>query len=276
MKTYESYIEILKEIYQDKRSRNSQYTLASLSRDAGYKSYHLSDVLSGRYGVSPRKAEPIADNLKMTDNQKVQFILLVTLKHAKSEKDRLIAQDKLNNLEKALPEIELHHTSLDQLNNWYDLAILNLIRSKNFKMCPIEISKRLCLSIEEVKGSLEKLRSLQFLSTESKDFNDSSYVNILKKEQTSKVVQNLHKQNLNLALQALEKYPITKRDFRNRICLLTEDQYNEINSILNAEIRKIFFNTIKTKEHTKPSNKKSHLYSFSTQLFPLEKIDPAE
>lgn len=94
----EDYKDILRSYWTNIHSRNHRYSLRSFARLIGISSGRLSEVLSGKQGLSARSAEQIAQRLKMAPDVQKRFVCLVVASCARSRRDRLLAQKELEEL----------------------------------------------------------------------------------------------------------------------------------------------------------------------------------
>lgn len=94
------YIEILKEEFAQRRSKNSFYSLRSFAKDLGLNPMHLSNIFNNKRGLSKQKAEFVARELRhLNFTERRKFILLVSAASGKSRLERNFAKMGLRNLQ---------------------------------------------------------------------------------------------------------------------------------------------------------------------------------
>jgi uncharacterized protein (TIGR02147 family) len=98
------------------------------------------------------------------------------------------------------------------LSEWYYLAILNLLRTKNFKSTPEHIAERLGISKNLITQAIDRLTRTGLMKIE-----DGKYIRTKTALESSDGIPNLalrksHYQTLDLARQALEHHPFESYD----------------------------------------------------------------
>ena len=106
------YREILKNVMNERKAFNPNYSLRAFSRDLGVSPSRLSQVLKGSYGFSPKAAKEIVLKLNFNEEESRYFCDLVAASHAKNDKNRAASQKRIE---------EIRNTSLKytQLNFEY-------------------------------------------------------------------------------------------------------------------------------------------------------------
>lgn len=260
-----SYIDFLKNIYRLRKERNPGYSLVSFSRDAGFKSYHVHDVFSGRYGISPKRAISVAEKLKLSKEQSEQFVLMVTAENARNKLDRELAQKKLNQLysvnEKNLEEF------FSAMSEWYNLGLLGLISNPYVTQAPEEFAKRLGISLEQVQSSLTNLKEigLILLDKNNKLHVKDEFFKIHSQSIPSQSIQNYHFGIIQRALESIKGCSTDQRQLKSMTLFLDPQTYKEFNLRLSDFTEKLIQEYIK-----KPMSSESLLYVLAHQTFPLE------
>lgn len=264
-----SYRELLKELYLLRKRRNSSYSLVAFSRDAGFKSYHMNDIISGRYGLSPARAIKVAEHLKMSEFMKEEFLTLVHMESARSPIEKKAAMDKLESLKYSADRV-ISVEEFNPISKWFYLAVLELLRK--YEVCPSyeEISEKLGISVDQARDCIEKLKSAGILS-----FADGrielKFELLTIKSQPSEVIRSFHKEMINKAVDSMESVDFKKRYIGSYNVLLTQEEYNNLVVELTSFIRKT------TVDRQKNADAHSKLHAINLQVFPLEKnSEPAE
>ncbi len=261
------YIQILESIYAERKLRNSSYSVMAFSRDAGFKSYHMSDILKGRYSLSYKKANDVAENLKMEDGVKNKFIFLTTVAHSRNQTEVEFAKKQLEKFSLA-PDFYLDIETFDLISSWEYLAILELARRNDFVCTAEAVAQQLSISEDSAGAFLNKLIELDLIHPNSQVVNDKRMVYLLNQTK-SESIRSYHKQSLEKAVEALENMETFERYAFTQNYSLTSDEYNEVSKRIHETVTEYFMEI----QNTKPKQRdevKDRLYCFTSCLFPLE------
>ncbi len=255
------YREFLKEIYVSRKIKNPRYSLVAFSRDAGFKSYHMSDILSGRYGLSPKRALHVAQNLKLKDVSKEEFLALVNLAYNKSPIDKKIAEEKLSSLKMGL-EKTVTDKDCSFFKDWFYLAAFEVFR-KNGKIVDAQtLSDVLGISLAEANQVIQTLSpfvsSFEVNGVEVLSLQTQSAI-------SSTVLRQFHRQMIEKSLISMEKDPMSERHFTSFNVYLNDEQYLNLTTEIRAFIRK------KISQYQDTNSGDERLYAINMQVFPLEK-----
>lgn len=92
-----TYVEILKNEFIKRRSKNVFYSLRNFAKDIDLDPMHLSNILHNKRGLSRAKAEDIAPKLQIGYAERRKFILLVTAVSSRSKFKKNLARMGLRN-----------------------------------------------------------------------------------------------------------------------------------------------------------------------------------
>lgn len=94
----QSYIQILKQEFQQRRGSNHTYSLRDFAKDINLNYSHLSYVLNAQRGLSRKKAELVARKLNhLNFAQRQEFLLIVSSVSARSRFARNLSRMGLKN-----------------------------------------------------------------------------------------------------------------------------------------------------------------------------------
>ncbi|MBY0315087.1 MAG: TIGR02147 family protein [Bdellovibrionales bacterium] len=259
-----TYRDILSSIYTTRRKKNRSYSLAAFSRDCGFESYHISDIIKGRYGLSLRSAEKVANRLRMPADIRCEFLDLVQMEVAKSPVDREIAKSQLKQLRYRSDKI-ISADEFQQVGEWYHFAICELARKPQEELDPQDLSERLEITVKQAKDAVETLCRLGILmKNRSRGYTVDYKVLKYQTNTTPNKIRTYHKDIISKALVAMEREPVDQRFFSTFNGLLTEAEYQSLTEDIAAFIRK------RLSEVQNEDRKHSHLYSVGFQVCPLE------
>lgn len=260
-----SYRKILMDIFESRKIQNPSYSIAAFSRDAGYKSYHISDIIKGRYGLSTSSAAKVAKNLKMPTDLYAEFMHLVELEYSKSPIANNIALEKLEKLRYTIDK-KIDLNDFDALSEWYYFAIAELARHPSFLPEEKYISKKLGITEEQSIQAISKLKQYGILVKNKRgDYSVSHEMLSVSSNTPSKSIRNFHKAMLKKSLDSIEAFSINERHLTSFNALLTKEEYNLLSNELSAYVQNFIHKIQKN-----PKNS-SRLYAINIQLHPYSK-----
>ncbi len=260
-----SYRNYLKELYQSRKTKNKAYSLVAFSRDAGFKSYHMYDILSGRYGLSPKRALSVAQNLKLSRMQIEEFMALVEAEYSRSDIEREIAQNRLKEI-KLSSEHTICEQDLSSPDDWFYISTLLELSRQSAK--PLTIT-RICRELGW--DLIEALKGIEvFKAFMSKNTTNQKMLSLQNKPaKKSEPIRRYHKKMLSIATKAIEDIPTEKRFFSSFNVNLTQEEYTNLTTEIAAFIRKKVAQV--SNNEAADEDIKRHLHAINLQIIPLQK-----
>jgi uncharacterized protein (TIGR02147 family) len=262
----ETYQAILTAKYNDRLERNAQYSLRSFAQKLKMPPSALSEVLSGKRGISRNRAENIAKTLGMTPLETVYFVSLVESCHARSKGVREISRSRALKCRQIF-ENPLNQDHFQFIANWWHFAILELSRTKGFKACPIWISKKIGISVTETKEAVRRLIRLNILKKSAKSLVPTGdWLVTTPHDIPSEAIRKSHRDLIRKAFASVDQQEVQQRNLTSLIFAIdttNEKKLQEAKDLImefNRKLNKISSN----------SSEKTQLYCFTTQLFLLE------
>lgn len=163
------YKTILKEELASRCRQNPRYSLRAFARDLKLAPSRLSEVLSGKQGLSRPAAERIAKALGYAPGDIERFCDLVESLHARSKKNRDSARLRLKKVGGDSTEIQLQADTVKLIADWYHFAILELTNIDGFRSESKWIAKRLGISEFEAQLALDRLQRLNLITQGRRD-----------------------------------------------------------------------------------------------------------
>ena len=248
---------------QSRRNRRSEYSLRAFARDLNLSPSTLSEILSGKVGISPQKSQDLAKRLRLPEPHDEHFCDLVSSKFSRNLKVRKEASNRAASRLRTTNS----HLSLEkfkQVADWQHNAILELV-DLNPKFHSIEaLSKALDLPKKLIKESVERLLLLGELQVQGRAWSTASDVTFVGEKVSSDAIKSHHKQVLEKAKDALYQQPLEKREFQSTFFPIDPADIENFKQDL-AKMRK---DLLKKYRH-KPGC--SRVYALSIQLFDLQK-----
>lgn len=207
------YRSILKEEFARRAEQNQLYSLRAFARDLGMGSARLSEILSGKSGLSRPTAEKIARRLKMNIRDTEYFCTLVESEHARSRTQRELARQRLRDLSHAYEPLKQDVFRL--VSDWYHLPLIEMTKLPGFRGDAGWIASALGISVADARGALERLQRLGLLE-ESEDgtlsaSGDFSTV-VQDNDVPSVYVREFHRQISEQSQAALSSQDVSERD----------------------------------------------------------------
>lgn len=216
--TYRKFL--LDELHR-RQKKNPAYSSRAFARDIGVNSSRLSEILSGKVGLSETRAVSISDRLQMNEEVKALFIDLVISEDARSAITRSAAKSRIEARMLHLQQLEDQDFSL--ISSWHYLAILELIQLEGLEHSIESFASKLSLPEDKIQEGIDRLVRLGHLKLENNRWIPSEPDTTTTSEIASESIRAYHRQILEKASSALEN-PVEKRDFSSMIFSLNSEQ----------------------------------------------------
>jgi len=255
-----NYVDYLKGIYHVRKEKNPNYSLRAFSRDLGISCGHLSQVFSNQSGLSLRMAEKVGKSLGLTGQELEYFTTSSVANSHKNSKKKEKAQEKLK--EMSLEEYQqLSEDHFKTIADWHHFGILTAMQLDHYDGSIDFLSKELGLSFEAIYTAIKRMEKLGLVKN-----NHSSFYATNKNLQTSDglasaALRESHRQSLTIAIDAIEKVNLDKRDFSSMMMAIDPAKI----PLAKKMIREFRYKLSKTLE----SGKKEKTYVVNIQFHPL-------
>lgn len=258
----QQYQQFLHEAFDERRERNSAYSLRAFARDLELSVASLSRVMAGKQGLSEDAARRIAQKLELSDVESGIFHSMVQSQHARAKSVRSKAKSLLRSGEVRVAELSLEY--FRSIADWYHFAILELTEIEGFKSDATWISKRLNVPAPKIRAAITRMLDLELM----KQLPDGTYLKTADFRATpsgipSRALKKRHQQILRKAETALTEQPVSEREFATA----TFGLHAEDLEWAREEMRK-FRRALSKRLNSNP--KKNRLYELSMNLFALD------
>lgn len=135
----------LNRIFEEKKSRNSRFSLRAFAASLEVAPSSLSSILNGSRPLSDKNCKKFGKKLNLSDSQIRDFMGIKIPEH------------------KQLKYNEISEDHLSQISDWYHFAIMELIKTKNFNTSHRWIAKKLGINVYQVDEAVEKMVQLKFI-----------------------------------------------------------------------------------------------------------------
>lgn len=262
---FTDYRDTLRSELERRRERNPAYSLRAMARDVGLAPSRLSEVLSGKAGLSSARAAAIADRLGLSGTERAAFLQQVRSRHARSPWAREDARRQLGQL----PGGEvLHAITLDQFRliaDWYPNAILELTQVKGFRGQTRWIAQRLGLMPAQVESAARALRRAGLLSP--RGWKPTHAHEATPTDIPSSAIRAHHTQILTRAERALHEHPVDQRAFGALTLAFDSARLPEAKRRI-TEFRRAF-----NREFALPAGEADRVFCLAVQFFAQDRVD---
>ena len=247
-------------------AKNPQYSLRSFARDLSITSSWLSEVLSGKKGMSLEKAESLCFGSGLSSVESKLFQLSVRAAHSRSPKDRKSALMELKKFKVGRSSLQrMKNEDFQPLSDWYYLALLELTELPECQHSEAWFAKKLKLPERLIKSALAKLIEKRHL-----EIKNGRYVATYTESSTlfdvpSDSIKKYHQQMMTVASQALHEQSVQQRDFLNMTLAFDATRTEEAQKVLRK-----FQQDFAKQFYPESSDNKNSVYQLSIQFFRLD------
>jgi uncharacterized protein (TIGR02147 family) len=207
------YRDFLRSEFEGRKQAKMQYSLRAFARDAGTSIAFLSQLISHKRNLSVEKAFQLGTHLGWEPEKIKFFSTLVRYQNCAQPLSKSNIEKELKIFRKKYPlYYNLKVEQFRLISDWWHFAILELSELNNFRSDALWISKRLGISVTETQDAISRLKRLGLLVETVRGYRKSQN-NYKIANVASQAIQNFHKQNLERARSAIEKQPLSEREF---------------------------------------------------------------
>ncbi|MEK6705024.1 MAG: TIGR02147 family protein [Bdellovibrionota bacterium] len=167
---YSDPTEFLRDLLKRKQKLNPRFSLRACSHQLGLKNHVLlSLILNDKRRLKPQVAKTIRSALNLTPKEQRYFDLLVLHRNAETIEERELYEEALSSFHPEKQFSVMKSDMLRCLTDWAHIAVLELVKLKNFKEDPEFIVSRLGGEItpEQAKHIINRLIHTQLLKRDS-------------------------------------------------------------------------------------------------------------
>lgn len=257
------YREILQSVFAARVDRNKHYSLRAFARDLDVSPALLSEVFKGRKGLSPARAQSIAEACGFGRPLSRYFSDLVAESHGRSAEQRSLATLRIRRSRKAHGYNEISDDTFAIIADWYHFAILEAVLIPAFSTASVpKMAKALGISEKTTKAAIDRLIRVGLLERQDGFFVASTQQSALPTQNTSKSIRTYHQQILQKAAAAIEGQDAEARDLSALVLTFNRKRLAKARDLIRA-FRQSF------PEQTKSDSQDDEVYCLSIQLFRL-------
>lgn len=196
-----------------RKANNSYYSLRAFARDLEIEAPRLSMILSSKKGLSSDKAREISSKINWNEEERNLFVNLVGASHERSFDKRIECQNTVQEIcsIKNISERKISEAQFRFISEWYFYALIELIKTHDFRSDINWISKRLKITEEEAQRALEILESLDLITISKKKIKISNYTLNVSSSVPSEALRTYYSQVIRKALSSVREQSIDDR-----------------------------------------------------------------
>jgi len=259
------YRNFIQAYYQYKKDVRTSFSYRLFAQQAGFNSpNYVKLIASGSRNLTRINARRIAQACKMKKSELRYFMALVEWNQAKCAEDK---ETFWLELIKCAPKSEIHILNQSQtqiITRWYIIALLEMIRLKDFKNDPYWISKRFSghVSPKQVAEAFHILKKEGLVEEINGRLQFTQKIVFAGGDTPSQLIQSFHARNIPVGINKLLTVNVTKREYTASSIAVKEEDI----PALKEEIRK-FHDKIMQISATQTDA--DHIYQLNLQFFPL-------
>jgi|GEM_PF-319092 len=274
-------VEVIRNLFDERKGKNSHYSLNAFARDLGLSPSLLSRIMNGARALTLKQGMHIAAVLGFSQAETNLFILGIienasaNAKISKKVRDSIQKQAALAAESATLPFESPLYVNYDlerfkTISQWYHLAILNLTFTEGFTPTPTFVANRLGISTAEAKLAIDRLLELGFLeeTVDGKLRKTRAHL-YFKTERSELAMREYHSQMMEMAKKELRK--TGDEDFARRLInSITFACAPEHIPLLKKKIDEFQDEVLATTK----AGPHQEVYQLNCQLFPLTQPTP--
>lgn len=251
----------LKNEYDSRKIRNTQYSIRAFSRDLGLSPAFLVQLLNGSKRISIDKAAKIAENLSFNEERFNLLINIVQISHISDEETKHLLEEKLKRKLSTEPNFqEISEIQFRLVSKWYMSAVIELVDLKNGKINAEIIADLLSLKIRDAQEILDDLVKIGILE-KSKGFYSKTNHYFRISEVPSRYIKKYHRSMISKAERSLDTQKFDQRDITGCTLSFNKQNINEVKELIKDFRQKIL-------KFSEQSNCNS-IYQLNVQFFEL-------
>jgi uncharacterized protein (TIGR02147 family) len=205
------YADILKFELQKRKTLNPSFSLRSFAGKLELRPSELSEYINKKRKLGLKKAKTICLNLGYSEIETEYFLSTV---------DESFKIKSTEDLHKRQLDID----SFMLISNWYSIALLSLYQTKDFAWDNEFISRRLGISIAQVKDSIQRMINLGLIKVVGDEFVVSNEYYQSPDGVPVKAIKDYHSDILELGKVAIKEQSLSERDITGvSVAIRSED-----------------------------------------------------
>jgi hypothetical protein len=234
----------LQEKMSEFKGKNPRFSLRSFAAKVDISPGAFAELLHDKRPLSDLYAEKIITGLKLSASERELVYSFVSTKTRRMARQRILSEEELQ-----------------LISSWEHYAILNLMKTSDFKSDPAWVADRLGLEVNAVKKHFQLLLQLGLI-----EVRRGRWVRLYESINTtqeipSKALVRAHKQDLLKAIRVLQRTPPSVRSFTSTTMPISIDKLDQAKKLISKFHRQLCA--------LLERGDKGEVYNLNVQLFPL-------
>jgi uncharacterized protein (TIGR02147 family) len=262
---YTDYRRFLHDYYAWAKQNKRGFSHRSFLSNAGMSGpTYLKRVMEGLHDLTKTSTQKFSKALELSHIEGEYFESLVGFNQATTPAEKDQHFKRLMELRPARSQTTLERTQYDYYQNWYNIAIREMLAFLPYKNNAGEFSRRLTPAVPpgKVKKAVELLQSLGLLTQTPEGLRASKALLKTDPSMDSLFLPRFHQSMAKLAVEALERFHKTERYFSGTTVSISAEVYEVLVEKIRALRRDIL-------EHVQADPSPDRVYHLNMQLFPL-------
>jgi uncharacterized protein (TIGR02147 family) len=254
-----NYRKFLMDEFTRRQQRNAAYSWRAFARDLKVTASRISEVMSGKAGISVERARSFADRLSLSEDDRKIFIDLVEMEHGRNSFGRQLARERLEKRLGPWPQIATE--AFSSFSEWYYIPLMVLLDTQLASYTPAYLGRRLGLSESEAEAALTKLHQLRLIEQRGEALvpTEAFYKTQVGSSDTRR---RYLKQLFKKAEDALDTQPLEKRSFTSTVMAVDPAQIKMVQGKIREFCRELM-------KELDEAPKKTSVYCVSVNLFEM-------
>jgi uncharacterized protein (TIGR02147 family) len=258
--------ELLKQYLNRKQEFNPAYSLRAFARDLKVSPSYVSLVLSGKKKLSAKTLERAIAVLDLDDNAAMNLKRMMA---AESPEGKMLLENSLEQGSRSSVQgyRPLPKGKISLLHRWYYVAVLDLMTCSGFRSDIDWISKRLGITLDEVREAIFALERLKLIQVTDGSWKKASPKVRIPTTQSQSEVREFHRQMIEMSLHELlkksDQIAFEKRLISGVTFAANPKKLKKAMQLLNESIHHVADDLMK--------GECTEVYQLNFQLFPLSR-----
>lgn len=264
---YLDYRAWLLAFYNWKKSESPSFSYGVLARMVGKKARnYFKLIVDGKRSLAPNMIRKVAAACQLSASETTWFVSLV---HWNQCKDPTRKDLYWKELQRFSPKQDVHELNRDQLQvltNWQALAIIEMIRLKDFRFDSAWVVRRFRgrMTIEQVEKVFETLLRLEIVTKVGDTLEVANKIHFTGGEIPSALIQMYHRQVATAGIQSLTEVEVKQREFAAGTLSISKANVEK----MKKEIKRFHQRILQLAANDEVAEE---VYQMNIQFFPLTK-----
>jgi uncharacterized protein (TIGR02147 family) len=266
---YIDYRKLLNDLYHERRAENPHFSYRYIAQKVGFSSAgFFANIIQGKRNISPEIIFGFARAFKFKKPETEYFELLVHFDQAKNHEQKNYYFEKILSSKKSKLKIT-ERQQYEFYSKWYYTAVREILDIYKFNGEDYAaLAKRVSPPITTVqaKKAIELLLKMGFIKKNSEGYFEQVDPFISTGYEAQSVsITNFLMSTIDLAREAIDRYPRDKRSISAVSFSISENGYKAIDERLKTFRREIL-------EIARADKNKDRIYHVNFQIFPLSRV----